>query len=151
MATLTLEYAEGCPIHLKEEGYLMATCLWGLAQYLHLCKCAGRFFTDDECFKLDHASHTFLYMYSELRRLSEECQSHMWNIVPKFHQFQHIILDIVADKSNPRCFHCFRDKDMVGKMFILARSGHPSVAVESAMDVYLINLVRRVWQHATSQ
>ena len=46
LATLTLEYAERCPIHLKEEGYLMANCVWEFTQYFYLCKCAGRFLTE---------------------------------------------------------------------------------------------------------
>ena len=86
----------------------------------------------------------FLYMYSELRRNATDV--YLWHLVPKFHQFQHIILDSAADLNNPRFFHCFSDEDMVGKMLIVARAAHASCVADSALDNYAMGLVTRLEQ-----
>ena len=68
----------------------------------------------------------------------------MWHIVPKFHQFHHIILDAAQDGYNPRYFHCFGDEDQIGKMLLLAHACHPVTVVTNTIALYWIGLVRRI-------
>ena len=100
LAELTLTWAERCPLECKLEAYTVANCIWGLGQYLHTCRNGGRFLTTEEADIVNHAGHVFLYMYGDLRRASIEKGTCMWQLVPKHHQFQHIVLDIQADRCN---------------------------------------------------
>ena len=87
---------------MKPQAKIVSACVWGLAEYFYILKNGDRFFTADEVRRLEEAGHTFLYMYSELRRNATDVS--LWHIVPKFHQFQHIMLDACANKNNLRFF-----------------------------------------------
>ena len=119
---------------------VVAGCLWGMATYFDVLKSGGRFLTNDECHRLDEAGHAFLYLYSELTRASHDA---LWRITPKFHQFQHLVLDALEDKCNPRFFTCFGDEDMVGKMLTLSRTGHAHVPQDHVVTMYAIGAKQR--------
>ena len=138
------------PAEEREEARIVAHMLWGLSKYFHTCKRAGRFFTLGERDTVHRAGHTFLHMYSELRWRSEERASCMWGIVPKFHQYHHLVLDCFEDGYNPRFFHCFGDEDTVGKMITLAKASHASTVVFNTLTLYWIGLVRRLVSFAAS-
>ena len=144
LASLAIEWSERCPPEHKSEALVLANMLWGLASYFHICKSASRFFTDGEARQLDIAGHTFLYMYSELRRVAIREQTFLWPLAPKFHMFHHIVLDAMSDRVNPRYFHCFGDEDQVGRMIILARASHPLKTVSNTMILYWLGLARRI-------
>ena len=120
---------------------LVAACMWGLADYFHMLKSHGRFFTEAQAERLSRSGHVFLYMYSELAKVDEP---NSWHIVPKFHQMQHLLLDVLQDKVNPRFFTCFCDEDMVGQMLLVARAGHALTVVASAVDNYIVGLKLRL-------
>jgi hypothetical protein len=119
---------------------VVAGSLWGMATYFDVLKSGGRSLTNDECHRLDEASHTFLYVYSELTRSSHDA---LWRIMPTFHQFQHLVLDALADKRNPRYSTCFGDEDMVGKMLTLSRTGHARVPQDHVVAMYAIGAKQR--------
>ena len=151
LASTVLQYSEVCPPSKKPEALVVSNMFWGLSTYFWVCKKASRFFTDAEAEAVNHAGHTFLYMYSELRRTSISEATYMWNITPKWHQFHHLILDSVSDRSNPRYFHCFGDEDQIGKMLLLAAASHSATVVESTVTLYWVGLIRRMYtfKHAT--
>eukprot|EP00959_Pyramimonas_sp_CCMP1952_P283621 5928737-Pyramimonas_sp.AAC.1 len=101
LAELTLARSEVCPGPQKVEAQMVASMCWGLATYFHACKNATLFFTDEEKALVDKAGHTFLYMCSECRRVSISKNTCMFQLVPKFHQYHHIILDVMKDGLNP--------------------------------------------------
>lgn len=118
--------------------------LHGLARYFHVCKSAGRFFTDPEKDAIYNSGHEFLYMYSELRLESLQQGTNLFHLVPKFHQYHHLILDAWEDGYNPRYFHCFGDEDQVGKLLNVAAASHCNTVVSNSVDLYLIGLSKRV-------
>jgi len=130
LAELLLEFSDKCPGMSRQRISLAAVCLWGLAKYFHVLRSASRFLTSLEAVELDEAGHAFLTSYSILG----------WEVVPKFHQFQHIVLDAVADRSNPRFFTCFGDEDQVGKMLRTAAASHSQTVVPSTIGNYLMGL-----------
>ena len=101
-----------------------------------------RFLTQEQVKALDEAGHTFLYMFSELNRMTTD--PHLWHHIPKLHQLHHIILDVIDDQNNPRFFHCFGDEDMVGIMLKLAKSCHASTVVRNCVDKYTVGLLSRL-------
>lgn len=144
LAEITQAFSEVAPAAQRHEARTVAAALWGLSHYFHVCKTSGRFFTPGQVQELDEAAHIFLHMYSELRRTAAAKGSHMWHIVPKFHQFQHIVLDACLDSYNPRFFHCFGDEDQVGRLIILASASHPTTVVATSIGLYLVGMARRL-------
>ena len=142
LADITMSYKDRCPEASKEFAGLVASCVWGLAQYFHVLREGNRFFTDSEVTDLETATTTFLYSYSELARLSPD--QHMWHHIPKLHQMHHILLDSRLDHNNPRFYHCFSDEDLVGQMLRTARAGHSLTVVDSALTNYMIGLLERL-------
>ncbi len=108
-----------------------------MSSYFHILRTSDRFLTGVQAVELDEAGHTFLYAYSALG----------WSITPKAHSFQHIVLDAVSDRSNPRFFTCFSDEDQVGRTMILAAASHSQTVVCSTVGNYLLGLHMR-WQAA---
>jgi len=144
LADLMLQWTECCPPAEKETALITANMLWGLSRYFWICKNGGRFFTPVERNEIHESGHTFLFMYSELRRLSHEKGTFLWQFIPKFHQYHHLILDAVADGCNPRFFHCFGDEDQVGRMLKIARASHATTVVFNTVTLFWIGLVRRL-------
>lgn len=142
LAEITMEVMNKCPDPMKKEAELASTCAWAMAQYFHTLRTAGRWFDDRELEQINDAGHTFLHIYSELAR--QATSPGEWHIVPKFHQFHHLILDSMEDRNNPRFFHCFGDEDMVGQMLTLARAGHATTVVDNALDNYTAGLKQRL-------
>ena len=144
LASMAHEYSEVCPAGKRDEARTVAGMLWALSQYFNICKTSDRFFTPQQVRDLDEAAHTFLHLYSELRRMSAERDTHMWQIVPKFHQFHHIVLDACEDSYNPRFFHCFSDEDQVGRLITLAAAAHPTTVVATSIGLYIVAMARRI-------
>eukprot|EP00959_Pyramimonas_sp_CCMP1952_P198920 4160600-Pyramimonas_sp.AAC.1 len=142
LAELTLECVTLLPESCKHEARIVSTCAWGLAQYFHVLKSSDRFFSEGQAADLDNAGHAFLHMYTELNRASADPT--LWVHIPKMHQFQHLLLDALDDKNNPRFFHCFSDEDMVGIMIRTAKSCHANTVVTGSVDKYAIGLVTRM-------
>ena len=130
LAELLLEFSDKCPGMSRQRVSMAAVCLWGLAKYFHVLRSASRFLTSSEAVELDEAGHAFLTSYTLLG----------WVVVPKFHQFQHIVLDAVADRSNPRFFTCFGDEDQVCRMLCTAAASHSQTVVPSTVGNYLMGL-----------
>ena len=145
LADLTCDFAARCPPDLKERADLMAACVWGKAEYYHLLRVGKRFFSDAEAESLRVAGETFLYCWSELRRISISRGCCLWVMAPKFHQWHHLLIDCTTnEKGNPRFYHCFSDEDMVGKMILAAHAVHPSTAVRSTLEKYAMGLIERL-------
>ena len=66
-------------------------------------------------------------------------------MVPKFHQFQHLILDCCEDHINPFYFHCFSGEDMVGKSIQIAASSHALTVGPTVMSKYVL-LLAGLWR-----
>ena len=152
LAELTLEVStsDRLDARLKHQADCVAACVWGLASFFSVLKSAGRFLNDSELESLELASNTFLNMYSEMTRASPD-PAHLWHLTPKFHQFQHIVMDCVEDRENPCFFHCFGDEDMVGRMLRVARKQHANTLPESAAGTYLAGLLLRLEGRARAE
>ena len=144
LADLTLQFSEACDPSEREHALVVAHMLHGLCSYFCTLKEAGRFLTPAERTQVYRSGHKFLYMYSELRWRSEQENTYLWGLYPKFHQYHHLVLDAYHDGCNPRYFHCFGDEDQVGRMIALARASHPSKVVFNTITLYWIGLVRRL-------
>jgi hypothetical protein len=142
LSEITLEFAQKAPDHLKAEAALVSSCVWGLATYFQVLRGGSRFLSTPETVQLEEAGTVFLNSYSELARIN--VGTPFWHIVPKFHQFHHLVLDAVEDKCNPHFFTCFGDEDMVGQMLKVARAGHASTVVDCALSNYTMGMVTRV-------
>ena len=120
---------------------VVANCAWGLAEYFHIVNTAGRFFNAEEIERLDIGGNAFLLMYATL---SENSHWTLWHIIPKFHQFYHLLLDAIDDLANPAYFQCFGDEDFVGQSMILAGAQHPSTLISTAVDNFATGLRERL-------
>jgi len=116
--------------------------LWGLAKYFQMLRSCGRFFTLDESLTTFDAGMTFLFMYSDMTRMRYHSDN-VFQQVPKYHQFHHLLLDLREDRMNPSYFHCFGDEDMVGLSIVLAKAGHANVVVDDTLDNYVIGVRHR--------
>ncbi len=144
LASLVLVYTEVCPPSRKSEALVVASMLHGLASYFYVCKQAGRFFAEQEADQVHSSGHQYLFMYSELRRRSIHENTNLWHLIPKHHQFQHLLLDCQLDRVNPRWFHCFGDEDQIGRVLRVSRAAHAGTVVTSTMSLYRFGLVRRL-------
>jgi hypothetical protein len=142
LASVTFEFARLCQPEHKDLADAMAVACWALSEYFSLLKLGGRLFTHEEATKLDHVGHAFMYSYAECMRLREDHRQ--FHMPPKIHQFNHIILDSVEERTNPRFSWCFGGEDMIGKMLLLARAGHALTVVANSIDTYVIGLIERL-------
>lgn len=140
LAELTESFAERCPVELKNEAVQVAGCTWGLAMYFHILKSAGPRLNDDEAHTLRLCSQTFLCLYSALARNTHPQNVNCWHHVPKFHQYDHLVLDAIEERVNPRTFHCFGGEDQVGKLIKMAGTAHPFTVATTTVKRYLLLL-----------
>ena len=144
LAELSIKFAATCQGEFRAEADCVAACLWGKSEYYGILRNGSRFFSAEEADRLFECGHVLLHTYAELRRKSIAAATCMWSIVPKFHQFQHILLDALTDLQNPRFSHCFSDEDFVGQMITAMEAVHHLTAVDSALSKYLMGLKERL-------
>ena len=151
LADVTCEYAERCSPGARPEALRVATCTWGMAEVLNIMRCSGRYHAQSETDELLHAGTTFLFVYSHLACISatfkDGHRSNCWNVVPKFHQFHELLLDVCrrdAAHENPRFYHCFGPEDMVGRMIRIAASAHHLTMAKSVLRKYCL-LLQMLW------
>ena len=101
LADLTFSLRTAVGPDLQAECELISTCAWAKAEYYSILRRNDRFLSDSETKKLDVAGHTFLFCYSQLRYISYLKGDYMWSIIPKFHQFHHLLLDTLTEKKQP--------------------------------------------------
>jgi hypothetical protein len=132
---------------MRQQVLKMATCNWGMATYCKIISVKRYFLTADELTLMHEAMDAFLYMYSELGR--DQAGTEYWHITPKFHMFQHIVLDAMNDKVNPGRFQCFVNEDMVGKGLSMAMACHSQTVGTTAAERYRLLLIglwkRMIW------
>jgi hypothetical protein len=138
---LSTEFAAACPAADKDEAELVVACLWGLSTYVCVIKSGGCFFTDEEAELLDRCGHAYLFAYSALA--AKQTNHALWHHIPKHHHFHHLILDAVAEKMNPRFFHCFSDEDFIGQMLKVAKRGHANTVVEHTVSFWIVGAKQR--------
>ncbi len=80
LADLTITLVRECPVELHGQASLLATCVWGEAEYHRILRDGSRFFDASEIDRLEEAANTFLFAYSELRRISISEETWLTNI-----------------------------------------------------------------------
>lgn len=143
LAFITRAYATLCQDPVSEA---VATCVWGMATYYNITKRAGHFLEEDERKSLWSASRAFLENYTALHKIGI-CpeKPNLFALLPKHHQFDHIIRDCLVDGVNPARFTCFVSEDMVGRALELTSSCHPLTSNMHAMQRYKL-LLFESWQ-----
>ena len=142
LCELCIAYAAIAPPIAKERADYTAACVWGMAEYFYLTRLSVIRFNDDQKASMALAMDMFLFFYSCLAREAGANQRYMWNIVPKFHAWQHICLDAISSGENPSTFHCFGPEDGVGKTIKIACKSHPFTACSSTLEKYRPKLWR---------
>jgi hypothetical protein len=110
-----------------------------MATYFKIISAKRYFLNVAECALMHDAMDAFLYMYSDLAR--DFAGTDYWHITPKFHMFQHIVLDCMFDKVNPGRFQCFVNEDMVGKGLAMAMACHAQTVGVTAAERYRLLLI----------
>ena len=144
LCELTAEFAGLSPADELTTAQTVSAACWGLAEYFRILRAGDRYLSDSELERLEYASNAFLYMYTDLNQQSPEGQ---WVITPKFHVFQHIVLDAMASTENPANFHCFSAEDMVGKCMRWAIRAHPKTCAATVLGKYVLYLAI-LWRDA---
>jgi hypothetical protein len=105
-----------------------ATCPMVVGVCITLCICKP------ECWCGSRTSatacHALVLLYTELTRASHDA---LWRIVPKFHQFKHLVPDALDDRCNPCCLTRFGGDDMLVTTLTVSRTRHARVSQDHAV------------------
>ena len=121
----------------------VAACTWGLMEYMHVVRHAGHFLTPEEQQRVKRGGGAFLHMYTAMHNGPSSSGSGVWCITPKFHMFQHILIDVCENAigENPTWYHCFSGEDMVGKAIRWAVRAHAASVASTVLQKYIIYLL----------
>ena len=100
----------------------------------------GRSFTHEESWRFFSSGKTFLIVYNYLAQMAIEEKWVGWNIVPKFHVMDHMLLHVRQTRENPSFTSCFCDEDFVGRIARLAARTHQTSQMERTIDRYTMLL-----------
>jgi hypothetical protein len=139
---ISTHFAAACSPECKDEAELVVACLWGLSTYFRVLSESGRFFTDEQAALLDRGGHAYLFAYSALAE--RQTNYALWHHIPKHHCFQHLLLDSVSERVNPRYYHCFADEDFIGHMLKVAKRAHSSTVVEHTVAFWIVGCKQRL-------
>ena len=70
---------------------LVATCLWGLADFLHVLDIGDRHLSSEHAARAAYAGRAYLQCYHHLAALALEAGERRWKMRPKHHYFWHMV------------------------------------------------------------
>jgi len=98
-----------------------------LCTVYHVIHTGSIILSDDEFQVMKKAAKVFLNQYTYLSRLALDDAKMVYNVVPKFHYFYHLVMH--ARWTNPRFAWCYGGEDLVGKISTLGMSCTRGTAV----------------------
>ena len=119
---------------------LRAVCAWAHAEFYSAMEQAPRYLSAAQANRISEAGATFLRTYNTLRKLAELDARPAWAIRPKFHQLDHMCLDVARDRYNPRFYHCYADEDFVGRIMRISRRCHKRCVGRRCLQLWQLRL-----------
>ena len=136
--TVLMWLSEICTTEVaSEHDAIRAMTVDALARFMHGMKACDRFLDEEEIEMLVHAGRMFNLGYQALSAEAHGLNVLRWKIVPKFHYFCHMLIEIEQGKINPRFQHCFCDEDFVGRVANICCNVHTATLDVSSLLRYL--------------
>ena len=95
---------------------LVATCCWGLADFLNCLDEAGISLDETERGRALQSGRLCLLSLQALCVISKQLGLWLWRLRPKCHYFDHIVRTLAACSLNPAMFGTLRGEDALGKL-----------------------------------
>ena len=121
-----------------------ATCLWAIADFMHVCDTSDFWMTKAESDRAVYAGNSFLRCYQFLAAENLARREPLYKVRPKVHYFKHTVMDIRRSRMNPNFFHCFMSEDFVGRHARLASKTHRSSVSIRTLQRYML-VLRGLW------
>ena len=100
---------------------LVATCLWGLADFLHVLDIGDRHLSSEHAARAAYAGRAYLQCYHHLAALALEAGERRWKMRPKHHYFWHMVR---ASAWHPHAWSCFRFHVCLAHVPLAGASAH---------------------------
>lgn len=125
---------------------LRGTLAWAYNEYHRVLDEGDLFLTEAEVDQFSVAARLFLMSLQKLRNMDKRW---MWNIRPKHHQLDHMVIDLRTHcRLNPKKIMCLLEEDFLGTMKQICkycRGLDPVRMMDRIFDRYLLNLNLR-WE-----
>ena len=96
-------------------GKLRATCLWGLAEWLHVVGTSARLLDDEQRGRSKIAASAYLLAYQKLSAEARAAGSRSWHPIPKHHYFARMARRTWSTGWNPVYESTFNLEDHGGR------------------------------------
>ena len=104
----------------------------------------------DEASAIEEAGRTYLESYKTLTVMSIRLQKLAWVMVPKWHQFAHVLQDgVLARRYNPRMHHTFIDEDSMMVLKGWAQTAHAKRRERGISRLYRLRMKSLQWRLKT--
>jgi hypothetical protein len=123
---------------------LVATHMWALAEFQHVCSHGGIELWPREQARAAHAGKVYLLTLQELAGIARASGVFMWRTRPKNHYFDHLVHVVRRSPVNPQLFDCLKRESMLGKLKRIGRSCHKRSMPTVTLHKYLIAQTQRV-------
>ena len=124
----------------NQHARLRMTCLWGLADFLHVLDTQGHWLDRHARARVKHAATAYLMCYQHLSREAHDDGKLLWKVLPKHHYFGHMVRDAWTSGWNCRFDATFALEDFGGHVAKLNRNTHGETDMSRTMQRHLVGL-----------
>ena len=98
-----------------------ATVLWGLAFMHSVFRSSPLRLNDEDTAAVQRAGRSVLSSWRALLDDATAQECYLWHMVPKMHEFQHLVTIIGITKRNPASHWVFADESNIGLVKAMAK------------------------------
>jgi hypothetical protein len=124
-----------------DESELLTTSAWALTQFISILDHASYILTAEEAKEAQECVQLYLLSWQKLASDKQRVLAMRYKIRPKHHYLQHIGLDLLRTRLNPRYFSsCFDDESFLGNIKRIAVKCHGATTCIRVMRRHLLFL-----------
>ena len=120
-----------------------SACVYELNRFYGLMESNPRCLEDSAAKAMKQCMDSFIKAFRILCKLAIASKRLRWTCKPKLHQAEHLGLQCLLEKLNPRFHHTFCDEDFMGQIRRLAISTHVSTMTLRSLQRFVLRLELR--------
>lgn len=144
MASISEEMADFVD---NEMHRVASVCIHAIVQYIRVLDSSGHWLNDEQAASSERFGRLFLQTYLQLRRLSMVDGSTLFNLLPKHHMFDEILINTQATRENPMRHMCLSGEDLLGKLKRIGSKTARSNMPLRLLQRYVFFLSNRMRKH----
>jgi hypothetical protein len=122
-----------------EHAKIRASCIWALAQFVHVTDRAGVLLSDAEAQEAHKCVSLHLRLWQDMAVRSKERNVKNFKIRPKHHYLQHLSDACLRNKVSPRIWACWADEGYLNVVKNVATKCHAKTAVLRQVQRFLLH------------